>query len=183
MLLALAPLSVTNAEERRGPGVPDPNDPVLAPRRALVPATAPARPTAPLRLRFKPAAGAAKVEHFTDEGLERPTPGPTDAERAKLEAARVRVAASRAAGTLHGSSFRAPHAMPPLHEVGAGKLERLRAARPAPVTSAPEAMGLPAGPGSRQVRGPAGPTPAERAKLEAKPASSVTPETPKEESR
>ena len=184
VVLLAAPLLVANAEEgRRGPGAPDPNDPVLPPRKALVQAPARARPAAPLQLRSRPAADPAKTQYFTDAGLERPVLEPTDRERAKLEAARVRVAASRAAGTLQASPFRAARALPPLHEIEAGKLERLRAAKPAPVTSAPEAMGLPAEPRSRQLQGPAGITPAERAKLEAKPASSVTPETQKEESR
>lgn len=184
LLLAVGPLTGALAEEgRRGPGVPDPNDPALSPRKALVPAPSGSRAFAPPRLRQRPSTDRAKVEHFTDGGFERPILEPTDRERAKLEAARVRVEASRAAGTLFGAPSRTARAMAPLHQIEATKLERLRAARPAPVTSSPEAMGLPADPRPRQKQGPSALSPAERAKLEAKPASTVTPETQKEESR
>lgn len=184
VVLLATPLTLALADEgRRGPAAPDPSDPALAPRPSLVTSPSRAHPAPALRLRWKPAADPAKTEYFTDAGLEAPNPGPTERERAKLEAARVRVEASRAAGTLHASPFRAPRALPPLHEIEAGKLDRLRTAKPAPVTSAPADMGLPAEPRSRQLQGPAAPTPAERAKLEAKPSSSVTPETRKEELR
>ena len=183
LLFVAAPFSFASAQERKGPGAPDPNDPALSPRRALVQVPALPRATAPAPLRHRPATDPAKTEYFSNGGLERPVLEPTDRERAKLEAARVRVAASRAAGTLFGAPTRTARAMAPLHEIEASKFERLRTARPAPVTSSPEAMGLPADARSRQKQGPAAPSAAERAKLEAKPGSSVTPETQKEESR
>ncbi len=181
LLLALSlPVTATGAE-RQGASAPDPKDPAVAPRPAVVAVPEAPRPVSPLKLRVRPAADPAKAEVFVDDGLERPVLGPTARERAKLEAARVAIEASRAAGTLNGAYERAPRSLLPLRQVEAAKLERLRTARPAPVTSRPDEMGL--GPASRQKQGPTGPSPAEQAKLEAKPASSVTPETAKEGSR
>lgn len=182
MLLALS-ASVAGAAERSGPGTPDPKDPVLAPRPALV--SAPKRPrTAPaMTLRQKPAADPAKAEYFVDAGLNLPPAEPTDRERAKLEAARVAVEAARASRAALGTVSRDTRTLPPLYQIEANKLERLRNATPAPVTSSPEAMGQSADPRSRQKQGPAGLSEREQAKAKAKPASSVTPEPQREGSR
>lgn len=181
LLLALSlPVAATGAE-RQGAGVPDPADPAVAPRPAVVAVPEAPRPVSRLRLRVRPAADPVKAEVFVDDGLERPVLEPTARERAKLEAARVAVEASRAAGTLDGAFERAPRSPLPPWQVEAAKFERLRASRPAPITSRPEEMGL--GAASRQKQGPAGLTPAEQAKRDAKPASSVTPESAKEGSR
>ena len=50
--------------------------------------------------------------------------------RARQDRGRAAVEASRAAGTLFGAARRTPRAMAPLYEIEAGKLERLRTARP-----------------------------------------------------
>lgn len=181
LLLALSlPVSATGAE-RQGAAAPDPKDPALAPRPAVVSAPAAPRAVSPLRLRVRPAADPAKAEVFVDDGLERPGLGPTAGERAKLEAARVAIEASRAAGTLNGAFERAPRSPLLLRQVEAAKLERLRGARPSPVTGRPDEMGL--GAPSRQQQGPSGLSPAEQIKRETHPASSVTPESAKEGSR
>lgn len=181
LLLALILPVVATGAERQGAGALDHRDPAVAPRPAVVAAPEAPRPVSRLRLRVRPAADPAKSEVFVDDGLERPVLEPTARERAKLEAARVAIEASRAAGTLNGAFERAPGRLPAPWQVEAAKLERLRTARPAPVANRPEEMGL--GPASRQKQGPAGLSPAEQAKREAKPASSVTPESAKEGSR
>ena len=177
---------VASAEDQAGRAAPDPRDPAHAPRLPLVHMMSPTRITAPMRLRARPAALPAKVEHFTDGGLEQAASAPTLRELAKLEAARTSVAAARAAGVLGTPSVRPLDLARPLHEAlggSADKLERLRLAQPAPVATDPAQSGLPSVLQSRQKQGARVPTAAELEKLKADPASRVTPETDKETER
>ncbi len=186
--LALAcalPLAAT-AEDRSGPGVADAKDPALAPRLPLVRAVTPARSTAPLRLRTRPASPLTEAEQFTDAGLDRPASSLTARERAKLEAARISVAAARAARGASAPAVRSLDPATPLHSIGdgaAGKLERLRLAQPAALANDPAQRGLPPVLQSRQRQGAQVPSASEREKLKANPTSSVTPEPAKESER
>lgn len=179
------PLSATAQEQGRA--APDPKDPALAPRVPLVRTVAPARPTAPMRLRARPSAIPEKTEHFIDSGLEQPAAELTPRERAKLEAARVAVAAARAAqGGATAPVVRSLDLAMPLHAIEAGersKFERMRLTPPSPVASDPGKSGLPPVLQSRQKQGAKEPSARELEKLKAKPTSSVTPETQKETER
>lgn len=184
--LAITLPLVVSAEDQSGRAAPDPRDPSLAPPLPIVRTMSPTRLTAPMRLRARPAALPAKVEHFTDGGLELPASAPTPRELAKLEAARASIAAARAAGLLSAPSVRPLDLARPLHEAlggSADKLERLRLGQPAPVAIDPAQSGLPAVLQSRQKQGAKVPTAAELEKLRAGPTSRVTPETDKESER
>ncbi len=186
LLLALALPIALHAQEQVGRGKEDPNDPALAPRTPVVRGTLPARPTAPMRLRAKPAADPQKTEHFVDGGADRAAASLTPRERAKLEAARVAVAAARARGGLMAPVVQPLDLATPLQAIEAqqsAKFERLRLSQPAAVSDEPGKRGLPADPRSRQLQGPRGPSAREVEKLKAQPGSKVTPEVQKENER
>lgn len=186
LVSSLVPPLTAIAEDSVGRGKPDPKDPVLAPRTPVVRTPAVARPTAPMRLQARPAADAAKTEHFIDGGLGRPAAPLTARERAKLEAARVAIAAARANGGLMAPVVQPLDLESPLHSVEAqqsAKFERLRLAQPTPVSSDAAKRGLPAVLTSRQKQGPRTPSARELEKLQAQPTSRVTPEAQKESER
>ncbi len=173
----------SHGEDQRGRGAADPRDPVLAPRPALTPAVRAIRTSTPLKLYTQPMGLTGKFESFTDQGRDLPFALPNDRERAKLEAARVAVAAARAQA---GSAMRiTPIADPatPLYAAPVDKLDRLRSALPSAVPADPALSGLPSVLRSRQKQGAATPTTRELEKLKATAKSPVTPETKKETER
>lgn len=183
LLLVLASPPNARVEDQRGRGVADPKDPVLAPRAPLSPSALTTRPSLPLRLHTIPTRVPGRFESFTDQGRDLPPSPPTDRERAKLEAARVAVAAARAQA---GAAFRVPPSVDPatpLHAIAPDKLEQLRQAQPGAVPADPALSGLPAVLRSRQLPGPTAPTARELEKLKATSGSPVTPELKKETER
>ena len=183
LLLMLAASPPSNAEDQKGRGAADPKDPVLAPRPALTASVRTIRTSAPLKLYILPLGITGKSESFTDQGRELPFALPNYRERAKLEAARIAVAAARAQA---GPTTRmTPTADPatPLYAAPVDKLERLRSAQPGAVPTDPALSGLPSVLRSRQKQGAATPTARELEKLKATAKSPVTPETQKETER
>jgi len=183
LLMVLAIPLQSHGEDQKGRGSADPRDPVLAPRPALAPAIRTTRSSAPLKLYMNPSSVLGKSESFTDQGRYLPFALPNDRERAKLEAARVAVAAARAQA---GPAMRiSPTTDPatPLYAAPEDKLERLRSAQPGAVPTDPALSGLPSVLRSRQKQGAVTPTAGELEKLKATAKSPVTPETKKETER
>lgn len=183
IFMALAIPLHANAEEQKGRGAIDPRDPVLAPRPALTPAARMSRPSGPMKLHTMPGGTLGRTESFTDQGLGLPPAPPTERELAKLEAARIAVAAARAQAGFAPRLAPTVDPATPLHSVPASKLEQMRQAKPGAVPSDPALSGLPTLLRSRQLSGPAAPSARELEKLKATPAQPITPEVPKESER
>lgn len=171
------------AQDQKGHGVVDPRDPALAPRPALAPVMRTPRTNAFLKLHTIPSSIPGKTEWFIDQGLGLPLASPGNREQAKLEAARVAVAAARAGlGTAPRSTPTVDPSVAP-HEALNAKHERLRLAQPGAVPLDPALSGLPASLVSRQKQGLAKPTVRELEKLKATATSPVTPDAKKETER